>query len=300
MSHILGAPKMAYCITPAGGHRQLVGYAAGGARLAGLARQAAGEAVGDAEVSRQADETVGDGLFRFQHLYRLVVSVAASALAAVQYEAAVVGGPRDVEGRRDGTAPVYDPYGRGEDGQAVEEVGGAVQGVQHPQGYRGPVPRIPGSSLVPSSPRMPWPGKRRAIPAARYAWVDLSAAVTGSRCLSSLNSTSMRLPKWLDRISPAPRASSMAWCSISRISASVEGAHDFTLTLPLSRKREGHVAVGRPARYTAGITLGQGGIAGRSRVFSCPNPGITSLPANLHHLRAGGVGEHIGGGTGGR
>ena len=39
----------------------------------------------------------------------------------------------------------------------------------------------PGQSVSsePSSPRMPWDGKRREISRTRYSWVDLSAEVTG-------------------------------------------------------------------------------------------------------------------------
>ena len=123
-------------------HGQLVGDAAGGAEFALLACQPAGETVGDAEVTWQADEAVGDGLLGFQHFDRLTWLLSlhcqprdpgAAAPAAVQHEAAAVGRPRDVERRRHGAPAMDHADGRGEDRQAVEEVGGSVQRVQHPQ-----------------------------------------------------------------------------------------------------------------------------------------------------------------------
>ena len=103
----------------------------------GLVCQAAGEAVGDGEVAGEANQPVGNGLFRLQHLHRHIIGKAPAAPAAVKHKAAALGRPRDVEGRRHGPAPVDHSDGRREDRQAVQEVGGAVEGVQHPERIAG-------------------------------------------------------------------------------------------------------------------------------------------------------------------
>ena len=93
------------------------------------------------------------------------------------------------------------------------------------------------SSLVPSSPRIPCSGKRLSISAVRYSWVSLSAAVTGSRSCSSLNSTSIFLPKCPAKMRPAPRAISTACCSISSARASSQSCKTLLIRLNFACRR---------------------------------------------------------------
>ena len=101
---------------------------------------------GYSEVAGQADEAVGDRLLGLQNLDLLIGGPCASiqrrnpgaaAPATVEDEAAAIDRPWDVEGRRHGPAPVDDADGGGKHGQAVQEVGGAVERVQHPQRVAG-------------------------------------------------------------------------------------------------------------------------------------------------------------------
>ena len=118
---------------PPGRHGQLVSDAAGGAHLAGLARQLSGEALGHTEVAGHADQAVGHRFLGVVDGHRVIIREAAAALPAVEHEPTLAVGPGDVHRSGQEPAPVHHADGRREHGQSVHEVGGAVQWIQHPE-----------------------------------------------------------------------------------------------------------------------------------------------------------------------